>query len=159
MEIFKDIEGYKGLYQVSNLGRVKSFHGKGKLLKGNKGSGGYLAVGLSKNKKITLFRIHVLVAVAFLGHKPCGYKVVIDHINNIQSDNRFENLRLTTNRYNTSKDKKNKTSKYTGVSWSKSTSKWVTHIKINGKSKHLGLFTDELEASNAYQKALLTLNN
>ena len=159
MEIFKDIKGYEGLYQVSNLGNVKSFYSKWGLLKGNKGSGGYLAVGLSKKKIIKTFRIHQLVAIAFLGHTPNGFETVVDHINNNQLDNRVENLKLTTNRYNTSKDKKNKTSKYTGVSWSKSANKWITHIKINGKSKHLGLFINEIEASNAYQKALLTLND
>ena len=65
-----------------------------------------------------------------------------------------ENLQYITQRLNSSKDKKNTSSIYTGVSWSKEKKKWKSCIRINGKSKHLGYFTDELEASNAYQKAI-----
>lgn len=154
-EEFKDVKGYEGLYQVSDLGRVKSLLcGKTKLLKGGKDSDGYLCVSLRKNSKQKTISIHQLVAVAFLGHNPCGMRVIIDHISNEKLDNRSENLQLTSNRHNSSKDRKNKTSKYTGVSWDKSRSKWVSKIKINGKDKNLGRFTNELEASNAYQTAL-----
>lgn len=46
------------------------------------------------------------------------------------------------------------TSKFRGVSWHKNAKKWVTHITIGGKKQHVGLFTSELEASNAYKEAL-----
>ena len=69
-EIWKDIEGYEGLYQVSNLGRVKSlnYHSTGKenYLTPHIVGRGYLRVGLSKNNKKTRFLVHRLVACAFI---------------------------------------------------------------------------------------------
>ena len=167
MEIWKEVRGYED-YEVSNLGRVKSLARvittvrgsrtyKDKILKpcltGVKGAQ-YLAVDLSKGGKSKTRTIHQLVAEAFLNHTTCGHKLVIDHINNIKTDNRLENLQVVTNRKNTSKDKKGFTSEYTGVCWNKRDSKWYASIRINGKIKHLGVFADELEAAEAYVKAL-----
>tara|TARA_R110000751_G_scaffold294840_1_gene402928 strand:- start:59 stop:664 length:606 start_codon:yes stop_codon:yes gene_type:complete len=163
MEVWKDIKGYEGIYQISNLGRVKSLARKGvlkdKVLKCFIDSQRYLRVNLYKNSTRLGYNIHKLVAIAFLGHTPCGHKIEVDHINGIKTDNRVKNLQLLTNREHQTKtakdiDKTETTSKYTGVSWHKSKGKWRSQIKINGKLKHLGYFTDELEASNAYQKAL-----
>jgi hypothetical protein len=106
MEEWKDIQGYEGLYQVSNLGRVKSFIRKDKILKQHKDSAGYLSVTLCNNgnrKKIT---VHKLMAIVFLNHKPQGNKIVVDHVNNIKNDNRLENLQIISQRLNCSKDKK-----------------------------------------------------
>tara|TARA_R110000851_G_scaffold133406_1_gene268287 strand:- start:373 stop:867 length:495 start_codon:yes stop_codon:yes gene_type:complete len=161
-EIWKDVIGYEGVYEVSNLGNVKSLARKGvredKILKPNADSQGYLKVGLSSSGKLKIVRIHQLVAVAFLNHTPSGNKLVVDHKNNIGTDNRLENLQIITNRENTSKDKKG-TSKYAGVYWSKQSKKWRAQITINGKMKHLGLFTDELKASEAYQNKLSNIIN
>lgn len=64
-EIWKDIEGYEGLYQVSNLGNVRNK--KGKLLKPfKKGKYGHSLVGLSKDNKSTKFQVHRLVAIHFI---------------------------------------------------------------------------------------------
>lgn len=69
-EKFKDIEGYEGLYQVSNKGRVKSLNykrsGKTKILKPQNHKNGYLFVGLTKNNKRTHYLIHKLVAQSFI---------------------------------------------------------------------------------------------
>ena len=54
--------------------------------------------------------------------------------------------------------KPNFTSKYKGVSWNKPRNKWIVRICINGKNKHLGLFTNEIDAHNAYQSAYKLLN-
>jgi hypothetical protein len=95
MEIFKDIEGYDGLYQVSNLGRVKSFNKnkKGKLLTPTFNRKGYTMVHLSGdvNKNIT---IHRLVAQAFLPNPE--NKPQVNHINGVKHDNRCENLEWNT---------------------------------------------------------------
>jgi len=156
MEIYKDVVGYEGLYQVSNLGNVKSFKwGKVRLLKLGSDSCGYLVVNLHKNGKVKMRKIHQLVVESFLCHKPDGYKaLIVDHINNNKLDNRLDNLQLVTQRHNISKDVKNVSSKYTGVCWDKSKSKWKSSIHINSKDKHLGYFPNELEAHQAYQKAL-----
>jgi hypothetical protein len=171
-EIWKDIPGYEGMYQVSDIGNVKSLGRemlnfgeypitiKEKIMKPSRLSNGYLILSLSKNgfkKKIT---VHMLVAMAFLNHKPDGtHKIVVDHINNNKLDNRVVNLQLISQRENLSKDRKDGTSKYVGVCWKKSRNKWQVDIKIDGKRKYLGLFTDEYEAHLAYQKALNEYKN
>jgi len=157
-EIYKDIEGYEG-YQVSDLGNVKSFKGKKeKVLKSGVNGRGYLNVNLSKNGKTKNFSVHQLVAMAFLNHVPNGNKgLVCDHIDNDKLNNRLDNLQLISQRLNLSKDKKNCSSSYTGVCWHKRDNKWLSSITINGKLKHLGCFTNELDAHNEYQKALNNL--
>lgn len=159
VEEFRDIPGFEG-YQVSNLGRVKSFKNKKEVILSNsKNCKGYYKIILRKNNKNYYKGIHQLIAIAFLNHIPNGNKLVVDHKNNIKTDNRLENLQIITNRENSSKDVKNKTSKYTGVYWYKSRSKWMASIGIEGKTKHLGLFTCELEASIAYQNKLKEIQN
>ena len=154
-EEFRDVDGYDGVYQVSNLGRVKSlWFGKERILKGKINTPGYLDIGLYKDNKGKTRAIHQLVSVAFLGHKPGGYKLVVNHINFNKLDNRAVNLEIVTARENTNHKHLKSTSFYTGVSWHKKSKKWNSQIYVNGKVKHLGVFTDELEASNAYQIAL-----
>ncbi len=171
-EEFRDIHGFEG-YQVSNLGRVKSlsremliggkypFISKEKILKHsiNK-ENGYNQVILTIYGKRYSKKIHILVASAFLNHFTDGTnKVVIDHISNIKTDNRPENLQIISNRENCSKDVKNGTSKYIGVCWNKNRNKWKAQIDINGMNKHLGHFNTELEAHEAYQNKLSEINS
>ncbi len=159
-EVFKNVKGYEGLYQVSNLGRVKSFikwRGKPeRILKGRPDSKGYLNVVLYKDKKSKNFRIHKLVAFNFLKTGPSN--LVVDHINNIKTDNRLINLQLITNRLNISKDVKNKTSKYTGVSYDKINKKWRASISINKKQINLGRYNTQELARDKYINALNKLN-
>jgi hypothetical protein len=169
MEIFKDIVGYEGLYQVSNMGNVKSLprevFGRGyymtkeKTLKPGVDTGGYFNVRLCKNGKLSTYTIHQLVAMTFLGHLRCGYDFVIDHINRDKLDNRVENLRVVTNRENCSNRKRTYTSKYVGVSWDKSRKKWASRMQIDNIYKNLGYFEKEYDAHVAYQNKLLSLSN
>ena len=161
MEVFKDIKGYEGLYQVSNQGRVKSFakwrgSSKPRILSFCANSNGYYTIGLNKNGKRKTMSIHVLVAMVFLGYKPNGQNrgLVCDHINNDKLDNRVENLRIITPRENSPKRLKKYTSKYVGVSWRKDRNKWTARININNVYKHLGNFKNEYDAYLAYQNAL-----
>jgi hypothetical protein len=167
-EIFKDVIGYEGIYQVSNMGNVKSLSrevikGKGKyiskenILKAGKNSRGYYQVVLYKEKKRKTMAVHVLVAMAFLGHTPDGtQRIVPDHKDRDKSNNRVDNLELITQRENVERYylTQKTSSKYTGVTWSKILNKWQSRININGKRKHLGYFDTELEAHLAYKKAL-----
>lgn len=92
-EIWKYIKGYEGLYQVSNLGRVKSLYFKDeKILKGRPDKDGYILVYLYKNKKATNKKVHKLVAEAFVPE--C--KIQVNHKNGIKDDNRAENLEYVT---------------------------------------------------------------
>lgn len=156
-EIWKDIPGYEGLYQASDLGNIKSLNykntGKQKVLNVYNDGNGYLCVGLNRKGRKT-FKIHKLIAMTFLNHIPNGHKIVIDHINNNRKDNRVCNLQLITNRENASKDRSNYTSKYVGVFWDKREKKWLSKIHIEGKTYSLGGFKDDFIASEVYNKAL-----
>jgi hypothetical protein len=153
-EIWKDIPNYEGLYQVSNLGRVKSVkENNNRLKKPNSSGRGYFSVILYKNNKHKTFLVHRLVAFAFLNYKHTpGF--VVDHINNNPLDNRLENLQVITIRENSSKDRKNCSSKYTGVCFDKRDKLYNSSIRINGKKMHLGCFKNEYDAHLAYQKKL-----
>ena len=117
MEIYKDISGYEGVYQVSSYGNVKSLKRQKwngyamqdvpkRVLKKAIDKTGYYSISLSKNGKYKSFRIHKLVAETFLNHTACGYKLVIDHIDNNPLNNNLDNLQLITHKENCTKDKK-----------------------------------------------------
>lgn len=113
-EIWKDVKGFEGLYQVSNLGRVKSlerlvkqYNGhkkieykiKEKILKLNTDRYGYYQVRLANNGIVKTKKIHRLVAEAFLdNHKnlPC-----INHKDENKKNNNIDNLEFCTYKYNT----------------------------------------------------------
>lgn len=101
-EEWKDIPEYEG-YQVSNLGRVKSlersYRLKEKILKLWVTSNGYYRVQLYKNSIGKFYLVHRLVWEAFNGQIPKNMQV--NHINEIKSDNRLENLNLMTPKENT----------------------------------------------------------
>lgn len=101
-EVFKPVVGYENLYEVSNLGNVKSLNynrsGKPKVLKSISSSSGYLQVRLYINGKGKKILVHRLVAQAFLDN-PENYPC-IDHVNAIKHDNRVENLRWCTHEMN-----------------------------------------------------------
>lgn len=159
-EIWKDIPDYEGLYNVSNYGKVRSFkYGKEKILKGSLSKRGYIQYTLSckENKKNRVYLAHQLVAMAFLGHKPNGFKLVIDHINDNKLDNRKENLQIVTQRFNSCKTQGKYSSQYKGVSWHRQNNKWRADAFINNKSKYLGSYENEYDAHLAYQNALQNL--
>lgn len=89
MEQWKDIPGYEGLYQVSDLGRVKSLYNN-IILKPRTAGNGYFAVGLYKNKQQRQFIVHRLVWTVFNG--PIPENMQINHINEDKTDNRLANL-------------------------------------------------------------------
>lgn len=100
-EIWKDVQGYEGEYQVSNLGRVKSLDKTvyvknnntavkhGKVLKARECQGYYYVCLSSKNIK-KMCRVHILVAKAFVQN--FKNKKTVNHINGNKLDNRAENL-------------------------------------------------------------------
>ena len=101
-EIWKSIPSYEGLYQASNLGNIKSLTRSGakeKILKGEMDDSGYIRVVLSKNNIKKKYKIHRLVAMAFIDNTN-NYSQ-INHKNGIKTDNRIENLEWCTPSYNT----------------------------------------------------------
>lgn len=102
-EVWKDIEGYEGLYQVSNKGRVKSLNynktKKEKILKPIINSNRYLQVKLCKNKTIKRFSVHRLVAMSFIPN-PNNYPCV-NHKDECGTNDVVTNLEWCTHKYNT----------------------------------------------------------
>ena len=98
-EIWGDIEGYEGLYQVSNLGRVKSLRGKEeKILKAGVGTSGYNFVGLRKSGNVSYKQVHRLVALAFI---PNIYNMPqVNHKDKNRLNNVVDNLEWCTAQYN-----------------------------------------------------------
>ena len=97
-EEWRDVVGYEGLYQVSNLGRVRSLDRnigsrfvKGRMKKTPISKIGYPVVHLHKNGKPSVKYVHRLIAESFIPN-PNGYDQV-DHINGVKSDSRVDNLR------------------------------------------------------------------
>ena len=109
-EVWKDIPEYEGLYQVSNLGNVKSLNRgvlqngsirllKGVILKKNKHRKGYQYIYLCKNGKTKFWLVHRLVAFVFIENtnkKPC-----VNHIDGNKINNKIENLEWCTHKENT----------------------------------------------------------
>lgn len=105
-EVWKDIEGYEGLYQVSNLGRVRSLDRVvksertgyktvyGKIIKPSIQNTGYYYVLLYKDGKALRKTLHRIIAKAFIPNP--DNKPQIDHINGEKTDCRIENLRWVT---------------------------------------------------------------
>src|SRR5688572_11930976 len=129
-ETWKDVPGYEGLYQVSDLGRVRSMSNdktkKGRLLKFTLNNE-YYNVSLYKAKKLKTMRVHKLVAMAFLGHVPDGLNTVVDHIKN-KLDNRLVNLRLRDFIENSSDKVTKVSSKLIGAWYDKKREKWESRI-------------------------------
>lgn len=100
-EVWKDIEGYEGLYKISNYGNVKSYkiYKEGRLMKPMKDKDGYLQIGIrDKNGNRKFYRIHRLVAQAFIPN-PENYSE-INHKDCDPSNNAVDNLEWCTIEYN-----------------------------------------------------------
>lgn len=162
-EEFRPVKGYEGLYEVSSFGRVKSLARFPKVKQDriraiSIDSTGYHTVTLCKGSPVKneTIKIHILVAVAFHGHKPNGFNMVVNHKDFNKLNNKARNLNIITARENTNKKHIPHVSKYTGVT--RIGVKWVAKIRVNGKNRHLGTFENELDAHKAYEQALDSLN-
>lgn len=128
-EHWRDIPGYEGLYQVSNYGNVKSTRfNKERLLKPGKSKTCYLCVALFFGKSRKTQYVHRLVWIAFNGPAPSGMQV--NHMNEVKTDNRLENLNLLSIQGNltwgTAQERKRQT-------WSKrGRTKEIVQYDLNG---------------------------
>ncbi len=173
-EIWVAVKGYDGLYEVSNMGRVRSLdfviqakgtskkrQWRGCVLKQGINTAGYYVVSLHLRGKSSTRQVHQLVAIGFLNHQIGGRALIVNHIDGEKLNNRVDNLEIVTYRQNNStcfrKNTEKYTSKYVGVCLDKKSKKWIASIMINKKIKYLGSFKEEIEASKAYQAELALL--
>jgi hypothetical protein len=161
-EIWKDIAGYEGKYQVSSLGNVKSLsrvlYNKDGIrhkrivsdfnLKFLKEGKGYYQVSLYNNGKPIRHKVHRLVANAFILNKDLN-KNLINHINGIKTDNRVENLEWVTYRENSTHYLLNNAKSNLPIGVKKHKNRYVSRITFNKKEIHLGSFKSIELAQNA----------
>lgn len=97
-EIWKDIDTYNGLYQISNFGRVRN--AKGLIMSQKPSKDGYVRIQLFNNHKYKAEYVHILVAKHFV-KKPSGEKLEVNHIDGHKANNVFTNLEWVTRSQNT----------------------------------------------------------
>ena len=101
METWKDVEGYAGLYQVSDQGRIRSLGNNGKkarIMRQEINENGYCRVRLYNAEGTAKhWQVHRLVARAFIDFNP---ELEVNHKNEIKTDNRADNLEMVTGRVN-----------------------------------------------------------
>lgn len=120
-EKWKDIPDYEGLYQISDLGRVKN--SKNQILKSSKRYDGYVKVNLSKNGEKKTYYLHRLVVSAFWGES--SSTLHINHKDENKSNNSLDNLELCNQKYNNNYGTR-------GRRISKSLAKKVDQYDLNG---------------------------
>jgi len=138
------------LMDLDDFERINQLRDFSVCVRFNKGINSFYAMYSDGNNKTKL--LHRLIM-----ETPKG--LVTDHLNHETLDNRKINLRNVSTRENMSnrKRKSEMSSQYVGVSWFKRDEKWQAHIMIQGKQTHLGLFSTELEASQAYLQTVQSL--
>lgn len=144
-EVWKNISGYEGLYEVSSLGRVRSlphkvynkligeYISKEKILKQGSLVRGYKGVGLYKNGKEKTQKVHRLVAEAFIPN-PNNYPEV-NHKNEDTSDNRVTNLEWCTSKYNSNYG--TRTQRIAQKNLNRNKSKRVLQLDLSGNLIHV----------------------
>ena len=134
-ELWKDIKGYEGLYQVSNFGRIKRVT-TGRILKGRKNKGDYLIVELSKNNIASGKTIHRLVAQAFIPNPE--NKPQVNHIDEDKTNNMVSNLEWMTAKENNNHGTRNERA---GKAISKSNSIPIiaTNLKTGDSTEFYGI--------------------
>lgn len=157
----KEINGFEGLYKITDTGIViandrivKMPKGGEKIIKEHNPKlsitkKGYAKVMLTNKQGIRKgFFVHRLVIENFTNKS----KLQVNHKDCNKLNNNIENLEFVTNRENSNHRLSftNKSSKFAGVTWNKKRNKWQSQKMINGKKTYLGLFDNENDAYNKY---------
>ena len=148
MEIWKNVKDYEGIYEASNLGKIRNYKTKF-ILNTNPKPDGYYRVGLWKNGKQKYQYLARVIFSSFSNVNINGLE--INHIDGNKANNSLHNLEITTSRENSCHRwiiSNRKTSKHPGVCKAYH-GKFRSYIYIDGKQKSLGYYTSEEEAYQA----------
>lgn len=151
------IKDYEGLYEVSDMGNIRSLDARGKarrILKLSVRKDGYMRACLIKDRIPKTFYVHRIVVQAFVG-SPDG--LLTNHKNGVRNDNRAENLEIVSYRENTSHANLRRTNKKIGATQKKD-GRWCSYINFAGKVRFLGYYPNEQLAHEAYKQALKDRN-
>ena len=160
MEIYKDIIGFEGSYEISNFGNVKSLKSN-RILKPQLSGNGYYNVTLSKDGKRTTPTIHSLVAIHFIDTKD----LTVNHIDGNKLNNHIDNLEYVSYSDNLKHAHKIKlrkkihksniknTSGKVGVIYDKQRNKWIARLHKKSKALYLGIFNTKEEAIKCREEA------
>lgn len=163
---WKDIPGYSGIYQISNVGNLRSLDRtvmhrgrnrrlKGRLLQPSIDVSGYPRAGLTVEAKTTYVFVHRLVAEAFVPNpKNLPY---VDHINGVRADNKVANLRWVNHSQNMANRHTTKQETgHAGIRYRPACTKKPYEVSgsLSGKSVIVGYFESLSQAVNARQKHL-----
>lgn len=143
-EYYQDIPDYKGLYQISTFGNIKSLSrtaSNGKVIKEfikaqHIGRDKYKALTLNKNGIKKTWSVHQLMGITFYNHKPYYYdNGVVHHVDENILNNKLNNLEIVSSRYNSSISRKNK-----DLGVYERNGKFETYITIDNKKTYLGSY-------------------
>ncbi|QSF43540.1 NUMOD4 domain-containing protein [Paenibacillus tianjinensis] len=166
MEIWKDIEGFEGYYQVSTHGRIRSLDRvidsgrrfKGKIITPSYDTQGYVTVHLYKNGKDKTCRAHRLVALAFIANP--DNKPEVNHLDEIRNNNRIENLQwctpLENSNYGNRKLRISQNTDY--VTIAKKCKKAVNQYTLNGDFLRTWDSARDVQKETGIQQSAIRLN-
>lgn len=149
-EIWKDIEGWIGIYQISNFGRLRSFKKDpaGYILSNKNKTGGYISVVLYvKGRSNRYVRMHVLVAEVFVPNPQ--NKLEINHKDGNKQNNFYRNLEWVTRKENSNHAMKNGLANIEGMNHYNQVLRPKTILQISPSGKVIGKYKNGVEAAKA----------
>lgn len=153
IEKWKTIDGFEGIYQISNYGGVRTLRMGGKIMIPEKTRKGYLRVSLWKEGVRTRVLVHRLVAEAFIGKSDLR----VNHKDLNKGNNHVRNLEFLSDRENTAHFRRS-TGRKLPIGVRVMRDRFQARLNVADKVMYLGVYDTPEMASEAYQNALKSLS-